>query len=115
MPQHQEVLGDGRSTDFTVRHGLSSSTVDVVVTQSVEPFDDMGCHIDIIDDDTVQLRFAAPPDADAIRVTVTTARAAAPPPPPPAAATAPPPPPPPPSPPPTASARPRGGRKAPKG
>ena len=109
MPEHQEVLGDGRSTDFTVRHGLSARAVDVDVTQSIEPFDDMGCHIDIVDDDTVQLRFAAPPDADAIRVTVTTVGAAAPPPPPPPAAA---PPPPPPAP---AARRPRGGRTAPKG
>ena len=110
MPEHQEVLGDGRSTDFVVRHGLGSPRVEVYVTQSVEPFDEMGCHIDIVDDHTVRLRFAAPPDADAIRVVVETAaaRTASPPPPPPPAA--------PPPPPATArTPRSRGGRTAPKG
>lgn len=68
--KYRVVIGDGVTTDFTLTHSLGTRDVLVEVVENGGEYDTVWCDRSRPTADTVRLRFATPPAADSLRVTV---------------------------------------------
>ncbi|WP_101773533.1 hypothetical protein [Peptostreptococcus faecalis] len=66
--KYVEVIGDGIATEFDVRHMLNSQDVIVQLRENISPFETVYTDIEIIDENSVRVKFAKAPNTNEYKV-----------------------------------------------